>query len=412
MTPKLFVGLPCYQDMPAVFVRCLASLIQNPPCSLQVKLAIGDSLVSRARNSLTADFLASDCTHLLFIDTDLIFSSEHISRLLSHSVAIVGGFYPKKQDGDLAWVCNALLENHPPETAAGLQQLRYIGTGFMLVEREVFERMIDGTIAYRADHTGRDEHDFWRVGVYQGRYLSEDWFFCQRALDLGYHVYGDTRVILKHWGSTSFPLKSQEAMIAGAYLEVCPANMKPHIRKIFKGEYDVPMTLQPTIILDIGANIGGFTTWAARKWPHAKIIACEPHPGNAAMFELNTREFGSRVSLIRAGVLVEQQEAMLIDPGTNCGAYSFCYPDGEGQVVHCMAARELPAADFIKIDTEGCELEILRELDLTRCQAIALEYHRQSDRTDIPDFLGWRFREVGHEEGCVADRGVLKFSAR
>jgi FkbM family methyltransferase len=417
MTPKLFVALPCYGDMPAVFVRCLASLIQNPPCSLQVKLAIGDSLVSRARNSLSADFLASDCTHLLFIDTDLIFSSEHIARLLSHEVPLVGGFYPKKQDGDLAWVCNALIENHPPETERGLQELRYIGTGFMLVAREVFERMIDdrearfmpSAIAYKADQTGRDEHDFWRVGVYQGRYLSEDWFFCQRALDLGYKVYGDTRVILKHWGSAAYPLKSQEAMIAGAYLNVCPADMKPHIRKIFLGEYNVPGIDPPKLILDIGANIGGFSTWAARKWESAKIVALEPHPGNAAMFEMNTREFADRINLIRRGVLVEAGEALLIDPETNCGAHSFCYPNGEGRVVDCMAARELPPADFIKIDTEGCELEILRELDLTRCQALALEYHRESDRADIPAFLEWRFKEVSHEQGTVPDRGVLKF---
>jgi FkbM family methyltransferase len=410
MIPKLFVALPCYGDMPAVFVRCLASLIQSPPCSLQVKLAIGDSLVSRARNSLTGDFLASDCTHLLFIDTDLIFSSEHIARLLSHNTPLVGGFYPKKQDGDLAWVCNALIDHHPPETAAGLQELRYIGTGFMLVERQVFERMIDSTIAYRADHTGRDEHDFWRVGVYQGRYLSEDWFFCQRALDLGYKVYGDTRVILKHWGSASYPLKSQEAMIAGAYLNVCPADMKPHVRKIFQGEYNIAGMDPPRLILDIGANIGGFSTWAARKWKDAKIVALEPHPGNAAMFEMNTREFADRIHFIQRGVLAESGEAFLVDPGTNCGALSFCYPStGNGRRVDCMAARELPPADFIKIDTEGCELEILRELDLTRCQALALEYHRESDRADIPAFLQWRFREVSHDQGTVPYRGVLKF---
>jgi hypothetical protein len=183
-----------------------------PPVALQVATVDGDSLVSRARNTLTASFLASDCTHLLFIDTDLIFSGEQIARLLDHQVPIVGGFYPKKQDGPLAWVCNAHPHFPPPDEATGLQSLRYIGTGFLLVERSVFTRMIEAhpQIAYTADQTARPEHDLWPVGVHDGRYLSEDWAFCQRALDLGIPVLGDTRVILKHIGTAVFPLQSQQ----------------------------------------------------------------------------------------------------------------------------------------------------------------------------------------------------------
>lgn len=214
---KLFVALPCYGEMPALFARCLCAFVQKPPASLQIKFAIGDSLVSRARNRLTADFLETDCSHLLFIDTDLIFSSEHIAHLLAHDEAIVGGFYPKKQDGRLQWVCNAHFDFPPPDSR-DLQSLRYIGTGFLLVKREVFEKMtldFGPEISYEADGTGRLEHDFWKVGVHIGadggrRHLSEDWYFCQRALDLGYKVYGDTRVILKHLGTASFPLESQQ----------------------------------------------------------------------------------------------------------------------------------------------------------------------------------------------------------
>jgi hypothetical protein len=43
------------------------------------------------------------------------------------------------------------------------------------------------------------------------RYLSEDWFFCERALRLGYEIFADTRVVLKHVGEAIYPLKSQEA---------------------------------------------------------------------------------------------------------------------------------------------------------------------------------------------------------
>jgi hypothetical protein len=83
-TMKLFVALPIYQELNALFAQCLMKLITDPPCQLAVRMNPGDSLVSRARNSLTADFLETDCTHLLFIDSDLIFSPDQVARIASH----------------------------------------------------------------------------------------------------------------------------------------------------------------------------------------------------------------------------------------------------------------------------------------------------------------------------------------
>jgi hypothetical protein len=223
--PKLFVAVPSYGEIPAHSAQCLIRLAQTglSGAAMTMRMVVGDSLVSRARNALTADFLASDCTHLLFIDSDLIFSAEQIDRLLAHDLPIVGGFYPKKQEGDLAWVCNA-HPGFPPPEPNGLQSLRYIGTGFLMVKREVFDLMRYAhreEIEYDADGSGRTEHDFWKVGVHIGpdgsrRYLSEDWFFCQRALDLGYRVVADPHVILKHIGTSIFPLSSQQSSIAAA----------------------------------------------------------------------------------------------------------------------------------------------------------------------------------------------------
>lgn len=217
---KLFLALPVYGGLEVFFTQSLIKLLNDPPCELMVRMNPGDSLVARARNTLTADFLESDATHLLFIDSDLIFSGEQVLRILNHPEDVVGGFYPKKQEGPLQWVCNATTEPNAPR-ADGLQEVRYMGTGFLRIHRRVFERMIEvfGTqIQYRADHTGRIEHDFWSVGTYEypdgsRRYLSEDWFFCQRALDFGFKVWGDTRIVLKHVGQAIYPLQTQQAEI-------------------------------------------------------------------------------------------------------------------------------------------------------------------------------------------------------
>lgn len=212
---KLFIGLPIYSQVPSQFVQALLALQAQKPCEIEMHLCQGDG-IARSRNQLTAAFLKSDCTHLLFIDCDLIFSAEQIKRILSHDVDVVGGFYPKKQQGKLEWVINTFPEPTLARTD-GLHKVAYIGTGFICIKRRVFERMIEAhpEIEFNADYGNRDsQHDLWPMGVYtypsgHRRYLSEDWYFCQRWMDLGGEVYADTHVILKHIGPAIFPLDTQ-----------------------------------------------------------------------------------------------------------------------------------------------------------------------------------------------------------
>lgn len=228
---KLFVTAPVYRELPVEFVMCWLKLAQarDLPFGIVGSFLQGESFISRARNRLTADFLATDCTHLLFIDCDLIFTMQDVGRLASHDEAIVGGFCPIKRDGELLFAAEG-LPDFPLPDERGLIPMRYIG-GFMLVRREVFERILAAyskEIEYRSDRTGRLEHDFWRAGVYRhgegkfGRYLAEDWGFLQCAPDLGFKVYGDTQVILKHIGTIPYPAKSRDVRWdGGSFAEIC-----------------------------------------------------------------------------------------------------------------------------------------------------------------------------------------------
>lgn len=233
---KLFIGLPVYSQAPVFFTERLMALQRAirtgewPHEAPVIEIAQGDG-IARSRNVLTASFLRSDCTHMLQIDCDLVWSVDHILQLLSRDVPIVGGFYPKKQDGQNEWVINT-LPGCPPTLENGLQPVRYIGTGFIMVKREVFDQMRDAypESRYRADYGARlMEFDYWPMGVYrpepsdEGRYLSEDWYFCQRANDLGIPVYGDTSVALKHVGPCVFPLISQTKEMLGIEPEAAHA---------------------------------------------------------------------------------------------------------------------------------------------------------------------------------------------
>ena len=269
---KLFIGIAVNSQMTVFTVQSLQALQANKPCPIVIDYACGDG-VARARNMLTTAFLKTDCTHLLFLDYDLIFSVDHIVNILTANEHVVGGFYPKKQQGPLEWCINT-LNPHPPVREDHLQALRFVGTGFLCIERSVFAQMqaVYPENTYREDYGARGmAHDFWSMGVYrpelddaiveaeklaryfdkqnhvdglpssagaqhdsedmrelvsrlkfklgkdvavnEGRYLSEDWYFCQRWNDMGGTCYGHTGVMLKHVGQVIFPLNTQAAEV-------------------------------------------------------------------------------------------------------------------------------------------------------------------------------------------------------
>jgi hypothetical protein len=209
---KLFIAIPCYQGMPVQFVHCVFQT--HWPKDSKLHMVSGNSWLGLARGIAAADFLSTDCTHILYIDSDIIFSQEHIDRITSHDEAIVGGFYAKKEaKRDWVWVCNSLPDDKEAEFMDGrLKKVAYMGGGFLLVRRDVFDEMITvygKEIGFKEDETGRQMWDFFTVGVHRpsNRWLSEDWWFCQRARDMGFTVYGDTNCILKHLGTAEYPIE-------------------------------------------------------------------------------------------------------------------------------------------------------------------------------------------------------------
>lgn len=234
---KLFIGVPVYGSIDCHFFDAWLNFEDRAGHLDYVRHFIfGDSLVSRARNTITMDFLKSGCTHILFIDSDLIFSVEQVERLLSHDEDIVAGFYPKKKDGYPELVFNPTI---PPSQMdeRRLTQVRYIGTGFMCIKRGVFEKMISelgDDLIFKVDGKEKVGFDFWSVGVYKfrdgsRRHLSEDWYFCQRAIDLGFKIYGDNGVFLKHSGKAVYPLQSQVPELLGHPEQKTQPDLKPQI---------------------------------------------------------------------------------------------------------------------------------------------------------------------------------------
>ena len=248
MKPHLLIGTPCYGGNLSVnyfhAMRRLLPLLEQQGIAVQVKTLAQESLISRARNTIAAEFLGrSECTHLLFIDADIGFEPELVPRLLARGQPLVCAAYPMKgyswdkifEAGKTAPSADALKrvslqfaanmrdedwplqeDRHTLDIDNGFVKVSKAATGMMLIERQVFQRM---QLAYPQLHYANDvagydnaftRGNFWTffetmVHPFTRRYLSEDYAFCHRwTQGCQGEIWLDIESRLSHFGNMAF----------------------------------------------------------------------------------------------------------------------------------------------------------------------------------------------------------------
>jgi FkbM family methyltransferase len=104
--------------------------------------------------------------------------------------------------------------------------------------------------------------------------------------------------------------------------------MLPYLTWVLEGEYESGYVGEGLRVLDIGANAGAFSIWAAHRWPGSTIDAYEPSPSTFALLQENTRSY----PMIRCHNLAVYPSA-----GDEV-AFTSRYPgDGEAGIVESLA---------------------------------------------------------------------------
>ncbi len=201
-TRELFIGVPCYGGMVSYLTvsGLLTTQVSLYASGLPVRFPYflaNESLISRARNRIVAEFLATTCSHLLFIDADIGFAAADVEALARGGFDVVAGAYPMKTI-DWARVAELVAAGCRPEElevragryaanrsvrdlAGGtvsvfeknggrFVEVQDVATGFLLIKREALLKYIDhygDQIAYTADyapHHGQTHYDVFGVG--------------------------------------------------------------------------------------------------------------------------------------------------------------------------------------------------------------------------------------------------------
>jgi hypothetical protein len=135
---------------------------------------------------------------MMFIDSDIEFEAEDVVSLLALDVDVAVGAYTLKRDGSELCVYKDGQMVGVGGLGDGVVDVDYAGTGFMLIKREVFERIADGLPVIETV-SGRMRR-WWSFDVVDGVELPEDYGFCKRVRDAGMRVVCDTGIKLRHWG--------------------------------------------------------------------------------------------------------------------------------------------------------------------------------------------------------------------
>jgi hypothetical protein len=261
---KLFVATPMYggqcMGMYMKSALDLQGLCQQYGIECRFSFIFNESLITRARNYLCDEFLRSPMTHLLFLDADIHFDPRDVIALLAMDKEVNGAPYPKKS---IKWssVIQALKRNWDARAAARAQgveedklppeltpadvdkvtgdyvfnavagtgqfsvgeplEVMEIGTGFMMIKREVFEKWEKQypEFRYKPDHVGQANfdgsryiHAYFDTIIDRGpnapgsseRYLSEDYMFCQMFRKMGGKIHLCPWMKTHHIGTYAF----------------------------------------------------------------------------------------------------------------------------------------------------------------------------------------------------------------
>lgn len=243
---KLFLATPMYGGQCAgMFARSVAdltALCTHYGIALQMYFLFNESLITRARNYCCDEFVRSDATHMMFIDSDIGFNPQDVLALLAlqddeSPYDVIGGPYPKKC---ISWekvklaVDKGFADEDPnqlerfvgdyvfnPKSGSGSipigepVEVLEIGTGFMMVRKKTLVEFAAKfpQYNYRPDHVRTEHFDGSReimqyfqaeIDPKSKRYLSEDYWFCQKIQELGMKTWFCPWMKMQHVGTYIF----------------------------------------------------------------------------------------------------------------------------------------------------------------------------------------------------------------
>jgi SAM-dependent methyltransferase len=215
-TRSVFIATPIARHPVRHFTSSLVrtiALLGSLGIRSYVQNVVGSSNLPRARNELVAAFLATDFTDMLFVDDDMGWDPKDLVRLLASDKPLIGGAGAKKvdlpDDNPAKW-CFASEEGDLVQDEMGAMRIRRIGTGFVKIERRVFEELALRHPEWKRngwpDMPEAARRWYYRFFMFpdDADDTGEDFYFCNAWRAMGGEVWLDPTIRLTHVGEKEY----------------------------------------------------------------------------------------------------------------------------------------------------------------------------------------------------------------
>ncbi len=188
--PKVVVGMPCTEMMKAKTAHAVGCLLLESSDIVIDFLLIQSCDLSSSRMWLAKQAIEKGATHLLFIDSDMLFPPDTLKRLLAHNRNIIGVNYNKRKF-PLEEVTATLDDVEKSETEP--YKVKVAGAGVLLINLDVFKdpEMDNNWFSFGRNAKGENT-------------LGEDGWFCFTAKDAGYDTWVDPTIKVFHLGEYGY----------------------------------------------------------------------------------------------------------------------------------------------------------------------------------------------------------------
>ena len=175
---KLAIGIPNTGIIKAQTAFALIRTLKSFPHNYDILFKEG-SILHHNRETLVKVAIELKCTHLLFLDSDMYFEKDAILRLIKRKKDIIGANYYRRT--------LPLIDTVIAPKKKGLTTCDSIGTGFMLINLNVFKKLSEPWF-------------FWETNSNGDMVMSEDFWFCRKARKAGYKIWCDLTIPIRHIG--------------------------------------------------------------------------------------------------------------------------------------------------------------------------------------------------------------------
>ena len=406
---KILIAVPTNRNIEAQTFKSIYDLIIPEGYEVTFQYFWGYQ-VDQVRNLIVDWSMRNGFDYLFSVDSDIAFAPDTLAKLLAHDKDIVSGLYIQRIPG--THTVEVMRKNafggvthvdYADIKGQGLVPIDGCGFGCVLIKTEVLK-----AIPY--------PHFLYHSAIDHANTVSEDVHFCNQARDRGFTLWADTSILCDHIGSWTFNIDNNipARVIAPPVAEPVFIETPEQTRLRQLSQQDLlpvnhynylvrmrdEMNVQPRVIYDIGACVLHWTNRARMVWPDADYTVFEAMDASEFLF----REAGLKYNI---GLLSKDDgtEVSFYENTEHPGGNSYYRENEEfspaaavlfdeahrkvkltNSLDSIVARKGFPAPDFIKMDVQGAEMDVLlgAQNTLKTVQTLVLELQHVRYNTGAP----------------------------